>query len=218
MYNKPSIIIFDWDNTLIDSWYIQDFVLSKALSELGITSWDIDAAETYKHHSLKDALPHIFGDDWLRVREAYYRYFEKAHIDLLKPVENAEKVLQYFSQKGVVLSIASNKTAQYLREEVHHMNLDKYFYKIIGSGDVLHDKPCIDPIVGALKGIKEIEKERIWFIGDSPVDMECAVNFGCKPIFFQNPKVNHGVDFQIPDLKTISDLGELISIYEACSA
>ena len=48
------------------------------------------------------------------------------------------------------------------------------------------DKPACDPVHLALEGSGVVAGEEVWFVGDTSVDMECAINSGCVPVLLDN--------------------------------
>ncbi len=45
------------------------------------------------------------------------------------------------------------------------------------------DKPQPEPVQLALSNIAQ-KPHNIWFVGDTMIDVECAINSGCCPILF----------------------------------
>lgn len=176
---KPKAIIFDWDNTLVDSWVVIHDALNATLKDWGMEQWTLQETKSRVAHSMRDSFPTLFGDDWERAGKAFYSHFEKNHLNRLKPLPNAQSVLSALDEMGIYMAIVSNKTGRLLRLEVNHLGWDKIFGVVIGSTDAPKDKPAPDPVIMALSGSAVIPGNDVWFVGDAPVDMECAKNAGC---------------------------------------
>ena len=184
---KPKAILFDWDNTLADSWPIIHEALNKTFIAMGQEPWtmnDIIQGRDGIHHSLRDSFPRLFGDRWEEARQHYYDAFLEVHLDRIKPLPGAEEVLKRLKQAGIFTAIVSNKTGEYLRQEVTHLGWDQYFSRVVGATDAKRDKPFAEPIYLALEGSGIEAGPDVWMVGDSPTDIEAALNAGCEPHMF----------------------------------
>ena len=182
---KPSAIIFDFDDTLVDSSPIIRKALSATFEKFNIPEEVITVQNIDFNRSLRDYFHHIFSNNLKEAAEAYYAYYNEFSKEL-SILEDAEKVLALLNQNKVFMSIVSNKKGPILREEVIKFSWKHYFKSIIGSGDVEEDKPSIKPAIRSLEDAKLINYEDVWLIGDSLVDIQTAHNLGCKAIFFNS--------------------------------
>ena len=80
---RPSVIVFDWDNTLVDSWPTIHEALSITLQAMGHEAWRFDETKARVRHSLRDSFPRLFGDRWIKARDIFYDAFERTHIERL---------------------------------------------------------------------------------------------------------------------------------------
>lgn len=179
---RPKVILFDFDDTLIDTKPI----INKAL-EATFTKFKIDI-ESYRNidlnRSLKDYFQEIFKDNLNEARDTYYQHYRE-YSKVISPLANAEEVLSFLKNKNVYIAIVSNKTSSILHEEItNKLNWRHYFSSIVGSGDAEEDKPSTKPVELALKNFKLDSLEHVWLIGDSLIDLKTAENFGCKGILF----------------------------------
>lgn len=184
---RPKAILFDWDNTLADSWPIIHDALNITLEKMGHEIWtieDIISGREGIHHSLRDSFPRLFGERWEEAKQHYYEAFLSVHLERIKPLAGAEDVLKQLKEAGIYTAIVSNKTGDYLRQEVSHMGWDHYFNKVVGATDAKADKPFADPIHLALEGSGIKAGYDVWMVGDSATDIEAALNSGCEPHLF----------------------------------
>ena len=181
---KPDAILFDWDNTLADTWPTIHASLTKAFEEMGHTPWTMEETKRNVHRSLRDSFPELFGNEWERAGEIYLNQFKTIHLEKLTPLEDAEEVLKRLKDSDIYVALVSNKTGENLRAEVEHMGWNHYFSKVIGAKDAAADKPDAAPVHMALEGSGIIPGEHVWFVGDTVTDLECAKNTGCTPIFY----------------------------------
>jgi phosphoglycolate phosphatase len=61
---RPRAILFDWDNTLIDSWPTIHAATNVVLDAMGLPTWTLEEAKVRVRHSLRDTFPKMFGDRW----------------------------------------------------------------------------------------------------------------------------------------------------------
>jgi phosphoglycolate phosphatase len=184
---KPKAILFDWDNTLADTWHIIYEALHETFTAMGHEPWpfeDVKQGREGIHHSLRDSFPKIFGEGWEKAREVYFQSFLRHHLEKIRDLPDASSVLTHLSGTGLYTAVVSNKTGKYLREEVAHMGWDGYFHKVVGASDASEDKPHPAPIHLALEGSGIAAGPHVWFVGDSFTDIQCALNAGCTPVLF----------------------------------
>ncbi len=183
----PQAIIFDWDNTLVDTWPTIHTGLVETFIQMGHEPWsleDIKAGRGGIHRSLRESFPEIFGDRWEEAKKIYHTTFAKIHLERLSPLSGAEDLLKFLVQQDFLVMVVSNKTSKYLRMEIEALQWGHYFHSIVGALDAEKDKPDPAPVHLALKGTNIVPSEKVWFIGDSQTDIQCALNSTCQPIFF----------------------------------
>jgi phosphoglycolate phosphatase len=209
---KPEAILFDWDNTLVDSWTIIFDALNFTLESFGKEPWSITQTKTRVRKSLRDSFPDIFGERWKQAAEIFYERFDDIHISRLTPIKGAQKMLKEIHEQKIFLGVVSNKRGDYLRKEVHHLGWGKYFSSLVGATDAEKDKPSPEPVALALSDCAHKSGGHIWFVGDANIDMECAHNADLTPILLRKPAPNHEEftdyppAFHILDCQALSNL------------
>lgn len=189
---KPKAIIFDWDNTLIDSWVVIQDALNATFDEFGLVRWTLDETRTRVAKSMRDSFPGLFGDAWEEAGKRFYTHFEAMHLDRLTPLEGSAAALAELAEAGIYLGVVSNKTGRLLRAEAQYLGWNVHFGQVIGAGDAARDKPAPDPVVMALEGSGIEMGGSVWFAGDAAIDLECAKNSGCIPILVRPEAPNAG--------------------------
>ncbi len=196
---RPKAILFDWDNTLADTWPIIFHALTQTFQELGHEPWsfeDVKSGRRGIHRSLRESFPDIFGSQWKRARDIYYRHFLENHLKMIQKLPGSDAILKSISRKNIYLAVVSNKTGPYLRTEVDHLGWSHHFMRVVGAADAKEDKPSPEPVHLALKGSGITPDGDVWLIGDSETDLECAQNASITPIIYRNielwEKVNGG--------------------------
>jgi len=184
--SRPSAIIFDWDNTLVDTWPVIHDSMNTTLEQMGCDLWSIDETKERVRRSLREAFPDLFGDRWEIARDVFYERFKKIHLERLEVLQGAESLLKSLHAQKIYLGVVSNKSGENLRLEANHLDWARYFGQIIGATDAKKDKPSIEPVIMALAGSEIAPGPNVWFVGDTRIDMECASNSGCVPILVRN--------------------------------
>jgi phosphoglycolate phosphatase len=210
---KPDAIVFDWDGTLVDSWPVIHEAINLTLDEMGKEQWTLEQSMARVGKSFRDCFPEFFGDKWPEAENNFYKHFEDIHLDGLEVFEKSEPLLRLAKEKDILLSVVSNQTGQYLREQASHLNWMGYFHKVVGARDAKLDKPALDPLIMALDQSGITMGENVWFVGDAPVDMEIAHKGNCQAILIAD---HHHEDLFIgyePHAKFLT-LDDLITVVE----
>jgi len=181
---KPKAVLFDWDNTLVNTWPVIREALNKTFTELGHAPWSMEQVQQRVARSMRDSFPAIFGDSWQTAGELYQQNFRAIHLERLQALEGAETTLAFLRRHPVYLAVVSNKKGVNLRKEVAHIGWEKYFDKVVGADDTPRDKPAPDMVIAALSGSGIAPGPDVWLVGDSAIDMECAHASGCIPIWY----------------------------------
>lgn len=178
---RPRAILFDWDNTLVDSWAVIHEALIVTFQAMGHAPWTLHETKQRVRHSLRDAFPGLFGDRWEEARRHYLDAFTAVHLERLRALAGAEALLEALANEGYYLAVVSNKTGRLLRREAEHLGWSRHFRAMVGAGDASADKPHPAVVHAALSG-SGIEPSLAWLVGDTALDLECAAAAGCVPI------------------------------------
>ena len=181
----PRAVLFDWDNTLIDSWATIREAMNAALAAMGHETWTLDQTRERVRRSLREVFPEMFGDRWEEARDVFYSRFREVHVNMLAPMKGAEALLRLLASRGVYLGVVSNKLGEHLRCEAAHLGWGELFGRIVGANDAERDKPAPQPVALALSGSDIAPGGDVWFVGDTGIDLECARNAGCQGILIR---------------------------------
>ncbi|HUZ71592.1 MAG TPA: HAD-IA family hydrolase [Stellaceae bacterium] len=178
----PRALIFDWDNTLVDSWDAIHHALVITFDAMGHAPWSLDETKARVRLSLRDAFPSLFGARWEEARKLYLDTFTATHLERIAPAAGAADLLAALTARGHYLAVVSNKTGPVLRREAAHLGWTRFFSRLVGAGDATSDKPHPAPIQLALEGSGISAGDAVWYVGDTALDMECAANSGCHAV------------------------------------
>jgi phosphoglycolate phosphatase len=178
----PRAILFDWDNTLVDSWVTIHEALNVTMAAMDKPLWSIQETKERVRLSLRESFPRHFGERWEEARRIYLDRFRAIHLDRLTALPGRGDLLRELTRDGIYMAVVSNKTGALLRHEANELGWSELFGAIIGAGDAAADKPDAAPVWLALEPSGIGAGEMVWFVGDTGVDIECARNSGCVPV------------------------------------
>lgn len=184
----PKAVIFDWDNTLVESHEVITKAVNSLFKDFGRAAVTLEQVRNSPQRALKDSFPEMFGDRWEEAREIYNRYYREIHLEYLKPHSGAAALLAYLTNLKMPLFIVSNKTHDHLEAEIKALRWEAHFHFIRGSIDGRVDKPDPEAVYHALEDSGINPSKDVWFVGDSPIDAQCALASGCLPIVLQENK------------------------------
>ncbi len=180
---KPKAVIFDWDNTLVDTWPLIQGAIDKTMVDMGREPWGLEKVRDNVHKSMRESFPEIFGNDWQKAGEIYKNSYRSTHLDRIQLLPGALELINALQEKGILQFVVSNKIGVTLRKEAAKIGVDQKFFALIGASDASYDKPSKEPVELAFLGTDlDPKKDVIWFVGDTIADVECAYNSGCLPI------------------------------------
>lgn len=189
----PKAVLFDWDNTLVDSWAVIHEAMNHTLKEMGREVWSRAEIETRARLSLRDSFPTLFGDAWPRAEKLFYDHFSSIHLTSLSALPGVVELLDELAGRQVYLAVVSNKRGPFLRKEAAHLGWDKYFSVLAGAGDAARDKPALDHVELALNAAKDLAAgPDVWFVGDTDIDLRCAHLAGCTPVLIRSTPPGDG--------------------------
>lgn len=182
---RPKAVIFDWDNTLVDTWPLIHAAIDHTMVAMGKEPWGLEKVRDTVHKSMRESFPEIFGDRWQEAGEIYKKTYRSIHLEQIQLLPNALKLLNKLEEHGVLQFIVSNKIGLTLRKEAKKIGVDKKFFALIGATDADADKPSSKPVELALMGSGiDPKKDEVWFVGDTIADIDCAYNSNCRPVIY----------------------------------
>ncbi len=195
---RPSALLFDWDNTLVDGWAGITAALNAAFTAFEKPVWTVDDTKNRVRVSLKESFPAMFGDAWEDAREIFYRTFRSNHLNHVAPMPGAIEAL--IAGAGWPRGVVSNKAGGFLRAEVDHLGWVSHFGAVVGAGDAEADKPDPAPIRMALARLGRRADRSVWYVGDTALDMMAARAAGVTAVLAGDASHDGGVEQAAPDL------------------
>jgi phosphoglycolate phosphatase len=195
---RPSVLLYDWDNTLVDGWAGIAAALNAAFKEFGHPLWSVEDTRNRVRVSLRESFPVMFGKHWEHARDVFYETLAHQHLDHVTAMRSVPDVLEAGSAwpQGVV----SNKAGAFLRREVAHLGWTRFFGSVIGAGDATADKPDPAPLHLALSQLGHAADPSVWYMGDTTLDMQAARAAGVTAVLIGNADHDGGVERAAPHI------------------
>jgi len=212
-FSRPRALIFDWDNTLVDTWTVIHHALTKTFTAMGETPWTLEETRQRVRRSARETFPELFGERAAEASRIFYEAFEADHLDLLRPLEGAGDLMLGLSRcSDLYTAVLSNKAGHLLRREVMHLGWEPHFDQLVGANDAKRDKPARDALDLALEESGLEAGPEVWIIGDTDVDMACAVDHGCRGLLVRQEPPQEGEFSDSPPHGHVSDCRELAAL------
>jgi phosphoglycolate phosphatase len=192
MSAAPRVLLYDWDNTLVDGWAGITGALNAVFTAFAMPEWSVADTRARVRVSLRDSFPAMFGDEWERARDIFYAALEEQHLQHVRPMLGAADALAAGAAwpQGVV----SNKAGRYLRAEVVHLGWSGHFGAVVGAGDAAADKPDPASILLALDRLGHRADHSVWYLGDTALDMATARAAGVTAVLIGDASHDGGID------------------------
>ena len=182
---QPKGFLFDFDGVIVDSFESHGSAWSSAFKEL----FNKEIVPFPKSHAGKS--PMIIAEYFCSVigeekrTEELFSLKDK-HLDLYfkvpKLLPGVREFTTYLSKEKIPYGIASNATKQFLKNSVHHLNLN--FSTVFGVEDYVKPKPAPEAYITLAKalGLLENDFKDIWVFEDSLTGTTAAKLAGMIPI------------------------------------
>jgi phosphoglycolate phosphatase len=177
----PAAILWDWDNTLVDGWAAIAAGLNAAFAAFDLPRWTLEEVRARVRRSLRESFPEIFGAEWTRARDIFYAEVRARHLAMLAPMPEAEQALRAAARAGIPQAVVSNKQGPLLRAEA------------------AADKPDPAPFRLALGACGAEGDARVWYVGDTALDMQAARASGLSAVLLGDARHDGGVANALPD-------------------
>jgi len=196
---RPEAILWDWDNTLVDGWAAIEAGLNATFRAFGMPEWSRAEVLAKVRRSLRESFPPLFGAEWERARDIFTAEVRATHLGVLTPMPGAAAALAA-AGRVALQAVVSNKQGPLLRAEAAHLGWDAHFGALVGAGDAARDKPDAAPLLMALAAIGVAPSPRVWYVGDTAVDMQAARAAGCRAVLLGDAAHDGGVTAAAPDI------------------
>ena len=195
----PTVLLYDWDNTLVDGWAAITAALNAVFAEFAMPAWTAEDTATRVRVSLRESFP----------------------ADVRRPLGTcARPVLRQPSATSTWTTSSRcrarprrwppappgrrawcpTRPAAILRAEVAHLGWAAHFRAVVGAGDAAADKPDPAPIHLALQQLGHRADASVWYLGDTALDMQAARAAGVTAVLIGDAAHDRGIAHAAPDI------------------
>lgn len=169
-----SLLVFDWDGTLVDSESLAIEAIQKSAADCGYQIPPKNFVKKQFGLCLNGMLQQIFPEkDHALLTQTFFKHFteEKLAKNLFA---NTTTTLEHLKQQGFILAIATNRPRKNLELALNTANIEHFFVATRCADDA---SPKPDPKM-LLELLEELDHEPhdTLMIGDSVFDMQFANN------------------------------------------
>ena len=177
-------VIFDLDGTLADTLDSIKHGINLTMETLGYPLSTREDIRAHINHGARNlvrlSLPTAIQNDEEKVNEAYALYnemYKKVYLEVEKPYEGIVQMLKGLNQKGIKISVLSNKQDPFVVGICNKLLPNGIATEYRGQrvGAPTKPDPTVPLEICAMMGVKPCECA---FVGDSDVDMITAKNAG----------------------------------------
>jgi phosphoglycolate phosphatase len=196
--DTPTVLLYDWDNTLVDGWAGITAALNVVFARFDLPLWSVADSRARVRLSFRESFPVLFGADWETARDIFLAELRARHLQHVAPMPGATEALA--AGKAWPQGVVSNKNGSFLRAEVKHLGWSNHFRAVVGAGDAAADKPYPAPVLLALDRLGYTANRSVWYLGDTALDMETARAAGVTAALVGDASHDGGIDRARPDI------------------
>lgn len=180
---RYSLIVFDWDGTLIDSASAIATCIQEAAREMGLPVPDRERASHViglgLHDSLRHAVPTLEPHGYPQFIDSYRRHFLNCE-DSMQLFPGMRELLAQLRDRGHLLAIATGKSRRGLQRALELAVLEDHFHAT-RCADETQPKPHPAMLLELLQELA-IEPHDTLMIGDTSHDLEMARAAGVEAV------------------------------------
>ena len=178
-----TLVVFDWDGTLIDSAGTIAECIQDASREMGLAVPDLERARHViglgLHDSLRHAVPDLAQERYRDFAALYRRHF-LARESSMCLFEGVPQLLAGLHERGVLLAVATGKSRAGLDRALAASGLGAYFCAS-RCADETHPKPHPAMLLELMQEV-DAEPAAVLMVGDTSHDLEMARNAGVDAV------------------------------------
>jgi len=179
--------IWDLDGTLLDSYGVIVSSLREVYAEKGIDLSEKEILNAAINESVAAFIKKMEAKHGLSFEELKGRYSQITGSKLaeIKAMPNAKETLESL-QKAGDLNLVLTHRGTTTKTVLENLGLSAYFQEVITSKNGFARKPNPEGL-NYLVNKYHLKRESTYYIGDRPIDVECANAAGVKSIMFIPP-------------------------------
>lgn len=181
---QNAVFIWDLDGTLLDSYGVIVSSLRQTLAEFRIPTEAEAVLREVKDGSVSAFLRRIAADAGLPYQHLKERYSAVSGGRVLEipAMPHGEDILSALTVLGAVHFVYTHRGAT-TAPVLAHLHFTHYFQEVVTSLNGFPRKPAPDALLYLMEKYR-LERDRVFYVGDRTLDMECAKNAGVRGIFY----------------------------------
>lgn len=186
-FSSIKCVIFDLDGTLVNTIDDLGNACNYLLRNRGIMpEWTSEDYKSFVGNGAKLLVKRAFGNTLseLELDEQYSLFKQKYNeimLDNAYVYDGMYEVVNTLKSNGIKLAVCTNKPDKAAKGMIRELFSEDTFDLVLGAADDLPKKPNTAMPEIILNRLNVTPEECVW-IGDSSVDIESAMNIGCKCI------------------------------------
>ena len=185
---KTSLIVYDFDGTLVDTLFDIADSVNLTLADLNLSQLSRETIQKYVGKGVERLMSQTLnGTDFKDIPRAvslFKQHYSENLVNYTNFYPHGREILEHFKDKKQ--AICSNKPEGFVRQILESLNGLHPFEAIVGGDSVKSKKPDPEGLNHILEQLNVSADEAV-LIGDSPVDIEtgkragvytCVVNYG----------------------------------------
>jgi HAD superfamily hydrolase (TIGR01549 family) len=173
MKNGLKAIVFDWDQTLYETFPLHRAGIEHAARECGRGVPSVGAIINGYAATIEEHIQTVLGLPLEEPLASYLRFYYQRNLEMCKPFPRAAETLGGLKEKGYRLAVLSNKEGRAGYQEVAASGLAQLFDGVAFREQVPELKPRPGGLLWMLKTLGVSPIQAI-YIGDEPRDIQCA--------------------------------------------
>jgi phosphoglycolate phosphatase len=175
--NRPRVLVFDLDGTLIDSHKDIAQAVNHALTSSGRTALDEQVVTSYVGDGATKLLERASGlapdDPELAQLSKAFLDFYVAHATVHTRVYPEVRETLAALKSSHVLALCTNKPRVTTERVLLELELSNYFETVLAGDDLPQRKPAPEPLL-RIAELQAVQPSQLAMIGDGSQDMECG--------------------------------------------
>ena len=179
--------IWDLDGTLLDSYGVIVSSLREVYAEKGIVLTEEEILNAAINESVAAFIKRMEVKHGLSFEELKGRYslISASKLADIKAMRHAKETLESLRKEGVLNLVLTHRGAT-TKTVLENLGLSTYFKEVVTSKNGFARKPSPEGL-NYLVNKYHLKRESTYYIGDRPIDVECANAAGVKSIMFIPP-------------------------------